>query len=78
MALIDDFIGKSRHSVHVESFGAEVLRTIGLAISALAAGGRAAHDYERLRATRAMPPEELPQEIYRRHFARLAAARAQR
>jgi hypothetical protein len=78
MALIDDFIGTPRHSVHVQSFGAEVFQTIGLAISALAAGGRAAHDYERLRARRAMPAEELPQEIYRRHFARLAVARAQR
>lgn len=75
MALIDDFIGAPRGSVRARGFGAEVFHNIGLSVSALAAGWRAAEDYERLSGTRSFSQEELPREVYRRHFDRLAAAR---
>jgi hypothetical protein len=78
MALIDDFTGRTAHSDRARGFNNEVLHTIGLAVSALAAGWRAAKDYDRLSAVPAAAREELPQEVYRRHFARLGEARNRR
>jgi hypothetical protein len=78
MALIDDFTGRPAQSDRARGFNDEVFQTIGLAVSALAAGWRAAKDYDRLSAARATAREDLPQEVYRRHFARLGEARNRR
>jgi hypothetical protein len=76
MALIDNFTGRSTRSHRARGFNDEVFKTIGLAVSALAAGWRAAKDFDRLSAVPTTPREELPQEVYRRHFARLGEARS--
>lgn len=82
MALADEFIRTPSRSAQATGFGVEVFRTIGLSLSALAAGWHAADDYRRMSGSshrqlrsRGISDEELPQEIYRRHFARLGERR---
>ncbi len=76
MAVIDDFIGRPAHARReARTFGAEVFRTIGLSLSALAAGWGAAVDYERLSRRSdhqlrgmGLSRDRLPETIRRNHF----------